>query len=685
MPPFASFSVAALLVIAILGGGCREQPTTVLEPVVRLTKESRRLRQTNVPERCRVGDEFRPSFGCPPFIFMSATLDKGKKSWRRVRLVAQPPEHLQGKKILTIPTLTLGPNATPIYLPLTVLPKVQRTLALNLPFDAHQLTEKSRAQIRAHVLEPTQRKFATNAVAIPSNAELRVGLAVSEFAEQSGAGATEFLLEAEWDGGARELLRETLPPSAGGAWHDRRINLADLAGRQVSFRFTTSAGGNEGLPHSSTAFPLWGNPEILTPKPRDGRRNVILISLDTVRADYLGGKTVRGAQVAPWFDKLSTEGSRFTQAVSTFSSTSASHMSLFTGHYPATHNVRFATHQLADRITTLPQVLARAGYSTGAVTENAMILSSSGFSRGFDSYRENRGSLKVTGSIDRTFADGIQWVEGHQDDLFFLFLHTYEAHSPYAPKPEALAAIPEVDPEGLSEEDVRWEKTRRAYAAEIHYTDGALERLFSELKRLDLLGETLIVITADHGDEFGEHGRLGHAKTVYDEVLRVPLLFWDPDRIPQGRVVDELVSLVDVAPTILELVDVPLPVGIPGRSLVSAMRGDPLAGDGVRFAEGLNEKIRWVTARTATHKWIWSDDGQELRAYDLRTDPGEQSPIDDPELITQGHTFVEAYLAQDDRPEKSTSQRSNDEPDETPERVLDETTRRKLEALGYVE
>lgn len=680
-----SFPCTALVVL--LAACSPPRPTTVLEPVVRLTEHGTTLPQSNVPVRCAIGDEFRPAFGCPPFLLLGATASPGKKSPRRIVIEAAVPSHAHGKELVAIPSVRLGVSYLPERLPARVIPEAPSTLAFNVKYDSTKLTEHSRVQVLAHVLEPTRRTFSTRHVPIPPDAELSVGLAIAGFAEEAGAGPTEFTITAAWEGGQKELLRETLPAREGGRWHDRRVDLSDLGDREVTFTFTSITTGSGEIPESSVAFPVWGAPQILASRPRGERRNVVLISLDTVRADFLGAE-YNGTPISPWFDRLSEDGARFTQAVSTYPSTSASHMSLFTALYPARHKVRFATHHLDQGIKTLPQLLAKAGYETAAVTENAMILAGSGFARGFDSYREHKGSLKVTGSVDKTFADGVAWLERHPGELFFLFLHTYEAHSPYAPKPEALAAIPATDTSKLDKHDARWEETRRAYAAEVHYTDGALRRLFSELERLDVLEDTLVVVTADHGDEFGEHGRLGHAKSVYDEVLRVPLLFWDPGNVPAGRVVEEQVSLVDVTPTILDLVGLAPPSRVPGRSLVPVLAGGPLEGNEVRFAEGNHKGVRMVTARTSTTKWIWLDDGSEMQAFDLTKDPGEQAPLAYPELLAEGQAFIDAYLAQDFEEggsEASDAREGEDGAPQQEERVLDEATRQKLEALGYLE
>jgi choline-sulfatase len=426
----------------------------------------------------------------------------------------------------------------------------------------------------AKVLAPAQQQVETSPLKIPEGAQLEVALAVSTSAPQRNAPPTRFVVEALWGDQQRELLRESLDGSQGGIWHERHIDLSELGGHDVRFRFTTTAAAYAEQEHASAAFPVWGSPQILAPRARNGRPNVVLISLDTVRADHQGG-SLRGVRLTPWFDELALAGTIFEQAISTYSSTAASHMSLFTGVYPVTHRVRYPTHQRSADLSTLPQILNAAGYATAAVTENAMILGQSGFAHGFDSYREKKHTLATAGAIDRTFAAGVEWIEDHRARPFFLFLHSYEAHRPYTPTAEVLSVVPEVDPVGLDPNQLSWQTSRRAYAAEIRYSDVALEGLFASLRRLEVLDDTLVVILSDHGGEFGEHGGTGHARTVFDEILRIPLLFWPPNRVPEGLRGSEQVSLIDVAPTIIDLVGAEPLTPIPGKSLVGTMHGHP--------------------------------------------------------------------------------------------------------------
>jgi arylsulfatase A-like enzyme len=666
-------AVALLLFVP----ACQPETSRIVKPVFHLTEHVLYESGENERPRCRVGGEFRPSLGCPPLFLLTTRV--AKASADHLRLSIDVPAGLRGKQAVLIPTLRLAPEVTAQALPARVVSRLRPGASLSFGFDTSQLGSESRAQVRAHALQARQREFVTEPVAIPADAVLSVGLAVSAFARESGEGDTRFRVEARWPGGSRELLRETVTAAEGGRWLDRRVELQELAGREVALHFQTeSAPGNDTMASpslSSAAFPLWGAPQVLAVGSGDSRRNVVLISLDTVRADALGARSARGDTLTPWYDRLASQGTSFSQAISTFSSTSASHMSLFTGHYPATHDVRHPIHDLPLAIATLPELMSQAGYATGAVTENAMLLAGSGFGRGFDSYRE-RDALKQVGAIDRTFAEGVEWLEAHSDQPFFLFLHSYEAHAPYTARQDSLDAIPPVDARGLDKDAAHWKRLRRSYSAEVHSADRALEHLFSELERLALLDDTLVVITSDHGEEFGEHGDRGHAKTVFDEVLRVPLLFWRPGEVAPGRVVDAQVSLVDVAPTILDLVGLTPPDGLAGRSQLAAMRGEASADERPRFAEASLGELRLVTARSDPHKWIWRDDDGSVQVYDLRRDPGELVPLDDPALILRGRAHIEAYLALDAQAGQAAG---------APSRVLDEKTRGKLEALGYIE
>ena len=344
-------------------------------------------------------------------------------------------------------------------------------------------------------------------------------------------------------------------------------------------------------------------------EPPARRKNLILISLEATRGNLLD-PTLRGEQLTPFFDQLAREATQFGQTIAPSNSTIASNTSLLSGQYPATHGVPDTTRRLPASLPILPQFLRRAGYSTAAaVTQNPRRDAGSGFARGFDAYWESTAASSAT--VQTTFDSGIEWIERNHKKLFFLFL----------------------DPG----------KGSATYAAAMRASDRGLERLFTQLKRLDLLEDTLVVITSDRGEGFDDHGRWDHANAVYDEVLRVPLLFWSHGQVPAGRSRAGLVSLVDVLPTVLDLLGLPTPPKIAGRSLVGAIHGDPLPGNRTRFAEISSPGRALVIARTDEHKWIWQNTDPVLRVYDLRNKPGETNPVDDPALLHRGRVLIDAY------------------------------------------
>ena len=268
-----------------------------------------------------------------------------------------------------------------------------------------------------------------------------------------------------------------------------------------------------------------------------------------------------------------------------------------------------------------------------------------GFVRGFDQYREIKGKTlwSTAGEIEQTFGEGLRWVEQHRDERFFLFLHTYQVHNPYEPPP-AYDLFKSYEKDGqlvpIDAKTPVWERDRRLYAGEVRYTDAVLDGLLDHLGELGLLDETIVVVTSDHGDEFGEHGLIGHAKTVYDEVMHVPMVLLAPRLVPAGRRIDVPVSLIDLAPTLLDLTGLPVPPAMHGQSLVPLLRGGAFPPSRVLYAEappwGPHSGHR-VAARTAGFKWIASDDPEvPMLVFDLTTDPGEQAPLDDPQLTEPG-------------------------------------------------
>lgn len=319
--------------------------------------------------------------------------------------------------------------------------------------------------------------------------------------------------------------------------------------------------------------------------PLDGRRaalppptrGYVLISLDTLRADRLGAYGYDKA-TSPFFDRLAAErGVLFERALAPYPSTLVSHMSMFTALYPPQHGVYPPSRVLPESIATLPQRFRAAGFRTQGHTEGGFVGRGYGFERGFEVY-DDTGYAADT-DIERTFARGVAFLRSLEPgERFFLFLHSYSIHDPYDPPDPFVETFGDGSPgpdsggerirafnhgeTGIEAEEVA--RFSRRYDASIRYVDGVLEKLVGELDALALLADTTLIVTSDHGEEFLEHGKLGHTQ-LFPEVLAVPLLVVHPD-LAGGRRVADQVGLVDLAPTLLEVAGLTPLEGVAGRS-----------------------------------------------------------------------------------------------------------------------
>ncbi len=318
------------------------------------------------------------------------------------------------------------------------------------------------------------------------------------------------------------------------------------------------------------------------PKSKPQPPNVILITLDTTRADrmgFLGSK--RG--LTPNLDALARQSVVFTHAYSQVPLTTASHATILTGTYPQFHQVNDFGVALAEDLPYAPYIFRGNGYHTAAFVGSLVLdpetRSAPGFERGFDTYdagfhRRRMGEDRYQ-AIERRGGEVIGhtlgWLTEHTDGSFFIWVHLYDAHDPYDP-PEPY-------------------KTRYAtapYDGEIAYVDAAVGKFISWLRLRGLYDNTLIAVMADHGEALGEHGETTHGIFLYDETIRVPLLFKLPGARSAGTRVDSRAGLVDVLPTILEATGIEIPHEVQGESLLSLLKpaGKTAAGpDRPAYAE----------------------------------------------------------------------------------------------------
>ena len=417
-----------------------------------------------------------------------------------------------------------------------------------------------------------------------------------------------------------------------------------------------------------------------TPRPP----SVVLISIDTLRADHLGAYGY-GPPTSPRLDSLARDGVLSEDVVAAAPSTLPSHASMLTSLSPQRHGASFAERRpLPGSVLTLAEVLAAAGYRTGAFHDGGQIVPELGLGQGFEVYR--------TIGKDRfapVTAAGLEWLDSLSPrEPFFLSLHTYETHLPYTPSAADLAVF-EPEPytgllgRGVGHKEMRAIKNQgtplspvdgrhvvAAYDGEIRSMDRALGELLDALEARGLLASSLVVLTSDHGEEFGEHGVWAwHSHTLYEELLRVPLVMKLPAgaSVPAGTRVSDLARGIDLAPTVLDAVGVPIPPAFEGRSLLPLARREPLAAAfALSLLDGGDPAHDFAVRRER-----WKLYGEQL--FDLETDSGERI-----------NRFAEraeiaAALAAFWRQERART------PAETGAAIeLEEELRRRLEALGYL-
>ncbi len=495
----------------------------------------------------------------------------------------------------------------------------------------------------------------------------------------------------------KELVLERERPLV---FNIKRIDLAAYKGREIALSFVT-----EGDPD---ALAFWFHPVVY--ERRDTARNLVLISLDTLRADHLGCYGY-GRPTSPAVDALAADGTLFENAYAPSPWTLPAHMSLMTGLSTGNHGVVDQDLSLGPGIPTLAERLKSRGLFASAVTGGGYVGGAYGFRRGFDSYRvEGQATDREgAGAIGR---EACRFFEDHRDRGFFLFVHTYQIHSPFFPPEEYAAAFapPGRTPRRLSFEDLRFSQERRyrpvsaeerldflaLYDAEIRYTDEALVRpIVEKLKALGLYDRTMIVLVGDHGEEFFEHGGWAHAHQVYEETLRVPLVVKPAGPHPRGRRIAELAGLTDVAPTVLDAFGIRFDAGeFDGRSLLGRAMGRPArpGDDRPVFADLAGHSLEKNTpGRTAVirgrYKLILSDayEPRDLAyfqpppplvepeaLFDLRSDPEEKMNLAAlrPDLARELGRLLAGHL----RPR----------PRSGPGRIiLDGDLLRRLKSLGY--
>ncbi len=404
------------------------------------------------------------------------------------------------------------------------------------------------------------------------------------------------------------------------------------------------------------------------------RPNVILITLDTTRADRMGflGST-RG--LTPNLDAMAKQGVVFSHAYSHVPITTASHTTILTGTYPQFNHVTDFGIPLSSRLPYLPDLLHQHGYHTGAFV-GSLILdpldgTAPGFDRGFDIYDAGfhlrRHGADRYQTVERRAGDVVQhalgWLSQLENGPFFLWIHLYDAHDPYDPP-----------------EPYKSRYSSQPYDGEIAYADSAVGKLLDALRKHGLYDETMIAVMADHGESLGAHGENTHGIFLYDETLHVPLLIKLPLNRSAGKRIETRVGLVDVAPTILQESGIAVPKDVQGESLLKMLkpvgtRGVTAAEDRPAYAETdyPHRAFGWSSLRALrAGKYLYIQ-APERELYDQTTDPAAKR-----NLAPDSKAVADTLGFKLDEFRQKTSQTLMELAKPDPEQA------QKLQALGYV-
>lgn len=433
-------------------------------------------------------------------------------------------------------------------------------------------------------------------------------------------------------------------------WQEIKVELGPYAGREVELCFEVALRKNDDRERPGPVC-LVSDPMMLSSRPLEGP-NVILLCIETLRRDHMSLYGYE-RETTPFLEELAKECVVFESAFSQSSWTRPSVASLLSGLYPSQHLARISLDRLSDSVATLPEAFREAGYQTIGLCTNELISRPAfNYDQGFDLFID-----EGMGLAQHVRQDFVDWLEGPAREPFFAFIHLFDPHGPYTAPGDLTDRFVSTDyygplkdwnpltdwklndTEGLTRTDAQFVRDR--YDAEILYTDMVLRRFVEDLKRSGVWDRTLLVLTSDHGEEFLEHGRWGHGHDLHPEKLRVPLMIKLPESDSGGTRTDTLASGVDIAPTILETVDLPGADGLPGVNLLDRLNGE-LDARRYHIAEFFGAKcvskdpIRYELLR---EQYAIIDDSlqyieehnregeQRLWLFDLREDPLAQKDI----------------------------------------------------------
>jgi arylsulfatase A-like enzyme len=430
---------------------------------------------------------------------------------------------------------------------------------------------------------------------------------------------------------------------------------------------------------------------------------LVIVVVDTLRVNHLGCYG-HERETSPALDSFAAGAARFDRAYASSSWTQPSVASMFTGLYPSSHTVFRIERRLPDRAETLAEILGQAGYATAAVISHTLISSDTNFDQGFQTFHDDHARGYFYRSTPGVTAQAVSLLERFAEDdrPFFLFVHYFDPHYNYRRHSEfgfapnragrltggesikKLRALSDPTPEEI-------DLVKRLYDEEVRFTDRGFGELLEALDQLGLRQSTTVIFTADHGEEFFDRGWIGHTRTLYEEIIRVPLLVRTPDGATGGEVIRDQVSLVGLVPTVLDL----LHIDAGGRefhspSFASVLRGDDGYSPGPIFTEvdfadrppdpeygdWLSKKVRKRALIQGDFKLVEDLFTGQTELYRLDRDPREQNNL----------VAVQPEVVESMAPELAAiAERAEADSLSVKERVISDEELEALKKLGYVD
>ncbi len=435
--------------------------------------------------------------------------------------------------------------------------------------------------------------------------------------------------------------------------------------------------------------------------------NIVLVSIDTLRPDHLGCYGYE-RNTSPTIDNLAKEGARFEIVASTTSWTLPAHAAMLTSQPDIIHQVLWDDDRLDPHRITIAELLKKQGYRTGAIFTGPYLLPRFGLDQGFDDYIDatrydksiDNSEVLQASEKDRTTRYAMdrmeKWLDKEPDKPFFFFLHLFDVHPDFIPPPPYNTMF---DPDYLGDIEARdlfkskkihknmdprdLEHIIALYDGEIRFVDQVgIARLLDMLEKREMLDNTLIIITSDHGEEFFEHGSIAHRNNLYDTTLLVPLIIWRPGLIPPVDITGSQVRLIDIMPTILDMLGMEKCRENTGKSLMPLIK-NPAGQHDPRpnIAEITGKTLHMEGLRRTSDKLIYDYKKNKPYYFNLEKDPAEKTPLPldkNPQANEAARRFQtirkRALQASDSLQWGSTESQQ-----------MSQELRKRLEALGYVE